>query len=139
MIVVAGALYLFAPQLRPKVVITPGTPLHPNGQTNSPHPAVANVQPKAPDPWHGLVPGHVALEKSSTGHLLYAVGEVHNTSNHERFGVRVELDILDGAHQKLGTASDYTQSIEAGKKWRFRALVTDRNGKSAEITAVKEE
>jgi len=93
----------------------------------------------APDPWHGLKTGPVHVEKSGAGHLVYAVGEVRNESDHERFGVKVELDVLDAQGEKVGSASDYTQSIDAGKTWRFRALVTDRNGVAAKIASLKED
>jgi hypothetical protein len=135
MVVGSGLAFLLLPQLRPRVTVAP-----PIRQTNQTGPTnLTRVVPKSPDLWHGLVPGAVTVEKSDTGHLIYAVGSIHNTADHERFGVRVDLDILDATKKKIGTASDYTQSIEPGKSWKFRAMVTDRNGVSAKITAVKED
>jgi hypothetical protein len=100
-------------------------------------PVVAPVVP--PDPWHGLVAGPITLEKASDGHLVYAVGHLRNTSDHQRFGVKVELDVFNAADGKVGTATDYTPSIEPGKEWKFKALMTDRAATAAKLAAVKEE
>ncbi|MGP8198847.1 MAG: FxLYD domain-containing protein [Limisphaerales bacterium] len=98
---------------------------------------VAPVVP--PDPWHGLVAGPITLEKASDGHLVYAVGHLRNTSDHQRFGVKVELDVFNAAGGKVGTATDYTPSIDPGKEWKFKAMVTDRAAAAAKLAAVKEE
>jgi hypothetical protein len=92
-----------------------------------------------PDPWHGLKAGKVSLEKSGDGRLIYAIGTVRNTSNRQRFGVKVELDVLDPQGDKLGTATDYTQVMEPGKEWKFRALVTDRTAAAAKLIDIQEE
>ena len=111
------------------------------GDNPAPKPAapavVAPVVP--PDPWHGLVAGPVTLEKASEGHLIYAAGHLRNTSDHQRFGVKVELDVFNAAGGKVGTATDYTASIDAGKEWKFKAMVTVRDSAAAKLAAVKEE
>jgi hypothetical protein len=98
---------------------------------------VAPVVP--PDPWHGLMAGPITLDKSGDGRLVYAVGTLRNESDHQRFGVKVELDVFDAGNEKVGTATDYTSTIDPGKEWKFRALVTDRTAASAKLTAVKED
>ncbi|HEX3989434.1 MAG TPA: FxLYD domain-containing protein, partial [Verrucomicrobiae bacterium] len=92
-----------------------------------------------PDPWHGSKAGKITLEKSDDGRVIHAVGTVRNTSNHQRFGVKVELDVLDAQGKKVGSATDYAQLIEPGKEWKFKALVTDPNAASAKIAAIKEQ
>ncbi|HEY3914489.1 MAG TPA: FxLYD domain-containing protein [Verrucomicrobiae bacterium] len=92
-----------------------------------------------PDPWHGLKAGAVSLEKSADGRLIYAVGTVRNNSDHERFGVKVDLDVLDQHNEKIGSATDYAQILEPGKEWKFRALVTDRKASKAKLADIKEE
>jgi hypothetical protein len=92
-----------------------------------------------PDPWHGLTAGKVSLEKSADGRLIHAVGTLRNSSDHQRFGVKVELDILDAQGNKVGSATDYTQIMEPGKEWKFKALVTDRNAASAKLIGIKEQ
>jgi len=93
----------------------------------------------APDPWHGLKASAVSLEKSADGRLIYAVGTVRNSSDHERFGVKVDLDVLDHEGDKIGSATDYTQVLEPEKEWKFRALVTDRKAAQAKLADIKEE
>jgi hypothetical protein len=92
-----------------------------------------------PDPWHGLVVGPISLEKATDGHLVYAVGKLRNTSDRQRFGVKVELDVFNAEDEKIDTATDYAQTIDPGKEWKFKALVTDRAAKTAKLTAVTED
>jgi hypothetical protein len=110
-------------------------------QTQIPAP-IAAVPAKPvppPDPWHGLMAGSVSLERSDDSRLIHAVGTVRNTSSRERFGVKVELNVQDEHGAKLGSATDYTQVIEPGKEWKFRALITDRNAARATIVEIKEQ
>jgi hypothetical protein len=86
-----------------------------------------------------LVAGPINLEKASDGNLVYAVGKLRNTSDHQRFGVKVELDVFNATGQKVGTATDYAQSIDPGKEWRFKALIIDRNATSAKLAAITED
>ncbi len=92
-----------------------------------------------PDPWHGLVAGPVKLETAKDSTLIYATGVLRNESDRQRFGVKVELEVFNAADRKLGTATDYTSSIDPGKEWKFRALVVDRLAKSAKLKAVTED
>jgi hypothetical protein len=99
---------------------------------------VQNTAPE-PDPWHGLKAGPVKLDKQGDGRLVYAVGTVRNTSSRERFGVKVEVDVLDAHGDKIGTATDYTQVMEPGKEWKFRAMVTDKKAATARLGDIKEQ
>jgi len=113
----------------------------PNAQNTAavraPMPASKPVPP--PDPWHGLKAGPVSLEKQGDGRMIYAVGTVRNTSDHQRFGVKVELNVLDAQGEKLGSATDYTQVMEPGKEWKFKALVTDKKAATAKLIDIKEQ
>lgn len=71
--------------------------------------------------------------------MVYAAGTVKNSSNRKRFGVKVELALLDRAGQKLGTATDYRQVLEPGGQWRFKALVVDSKAVSAKLESIKED
>jgi hypothetical protein len=53
--------------------------------------------------------------------------------------VKVELDVLDAQGDKLGSATDYTQVMEPGKEWKFKALVTDRKAAAAKLIDIKEQ
>ncbi len=129
-----GGVYWYHAKFHP--VHTP--PPTAAGQTPKLPVPVAAVPAPPPDPWHGLMAGPITLEKTEGSHLVYAVGKLHNAGDHQRFGVKVELDVFNAEHEKVGTATDYTSSIDPGKEWRFRALVTDRTAATAKLTAVKE-
>jgi hypothetical protein len=82
----------------------------------------------------------IALEKVPGGSLVYAVGSVTNGSARQRFGVKVELDLLDAKGRKIGTASDYQAVIEARGQWQFKALVVDpKFTASAQLKAISEQ
>ena len=70
---------------------------------------------------------------------LFAVGTVKNTSERQRFGLRVELDVLDIDGMKIGTASDYLAILEPKKNWRFKALLLEKNAMSAKLTSITED
>jgi hypothetical protein len=129
----AWAVLHFRPPTAPEVVVSP-----PPAPTNIPVKPKPKPKP-APDPWHGLHAGPVKLEKAGNGSLVYAVGDVHNDSKRQRFGVKVELDVFDADNKKVGTATDYASVIEPGKDWHFRALLTDRTAASAKLTQIHEQ
>lgn len=118
---------------------------HRSAHSESAPPAPANTpmpppaKPPRPDPWHGLFASEVTLEKQPGSRLVYAVGTVSNESDRQRFGVKVELDLFDPNEVKVGSATDYTQVIEPGKQWKFKALVTDPSAVRAQLTAVREQ
>ncbi|MGH8246442.1 MAG: FxLYD domain-containing protein, partial [Gammaproteobacteria bacterium] len=87
--------------------------------------------PKSPKSIGDLKPSAVTMEKAKAGSLVHAVGTIKNTSDQQRFGVRVELELTDANGNPAGKASDYAQVIEPGQAWRFRALVLDPKGSKA--------
>lgn len=113
--------------------------------TNSQAPPVAESTPKpvvtkALKSPGDLQSGDVILEKSKGGSsLVYAVATIVNNSDHQRFGVKVEVDIFDPKDKKIGKATDYIQLIEPRNKWRFHALVLEETAASAKIASIKEE
>jgi hypothetical protein len=92
-----------------------------------------------PQAQNGFVVSAVALEKAPGTSLVYAIGTVKNTSDHKRFGVKVELDLLDADNQKAGTATDYQQVMETNSVWRFKALAVDPKATTAKVVAIKED
>ena len=61
-----------------------------------------------------------------------------NLSSRRRFGVKVELKLLDGDRKQVGVASDYVAVLEANAAWTFRALVVDAGTVTAEVSGIKE-
>ena len=84
-------------------------------------------EPSAPvpvlDTKSDFVVGKISLQKTEGSGLVYAVGTLKNVLNKQRFGVKVELNLLNEQGQNIGVASDYTPVIEAGKEWQFKALL----------------
>jgi hypothetical protein len=107
-------------------------------QTAPPAPAHSEI-PKPPSPAPEtndlLQAGPVSLQKTEGSALIYAVGTVRNNSDRQRFGVKIELDLLDSQDQKIGTAGDYIAILEPHKDWPFRALLTQ--SKAVRVTVAK--
>jgi hypothetical protein len=106
--------------------------------------AAVNTPPPAPIPEDpatklGFRVSTIKLEKTQGSSLTYAVGTLTNTTNRQRFGVKIELDLLDDADQKIGSATDYQSIMEPNSKWQFKALCVDSKAKSAKLAAVKED
>lgn len=104
--------------------------------------AVSAQTPATPsDPFAplGFHASAATLEKVDGTSLVYVRGTITNLTNRQRFSVRVELDLLDASGNKLGSATDYSATIEPNSEWRFRAQVLDKKAASAKIAAIKED
>jgi hypothetical protein len=107
-------------------------------------PPVATNTPPAPvheDPATsaGFRISAIKIDQTQGSSLTYAVGTLTNTTNRQRFGVKIELDLLDATGQKVATATDYQQVMEPNGKWQFKALCVDSKAKSAKLAVVKED
>ena len=81
----------------------------------------------------------IALERTAGGGLVYATGDAKNNSDYQRFGVKIELELLDGRGAKVGTATDYSPLIEPRGLWHFKALVLEPKTSSARLVNITEE
>ena len=81
----------------------------------------------------------IGLEKTGGSGLVYATGEVKNNSDYQRFGVKIELELVDSRGLKVGTATDYTPLIEPRGVWHFKALVLEPKTGSARLAGLTEE
>ena len=109
-----------------------------------PEQAVATNSEPASDPNDAVVKAGfraspITLEKGQGTSLVYATGTLTNTENRQRFGVKLELELLDDAGQKVGSAKDYEQTIEPKGEWQFKALVVETKAKSAKVASVSEQ
>lgn len=103
-------------------------------------PVEASGQPPATSGNDEFGVSKISLEKAPGTSLVYAVGTVKNHANKQRFGVKLELDLLDAGGQKVGAAKDYQAVLEPGAEWRFKALVVEPKGvASAKVASLKEE
>ncbi len=105
----------------------------------APAPATATGQPGTPAASSGLSASAVSLERTPGSSLVYAVGTLKNNANRQRFGVRIEFDLLDADGQKIGTAKDYQQVLEPGAEWRFKALVIAAKAVNARVASIQED
>jgi len=125
------------------VVSAVATPSDPRNEQGTPPTNAAPAAPAPPAPiaieWNGIQGGPVTLQKVGEGSLVYAVGQLTNVSDQQKFGVKVLVDLFDDKGAKIGSATDYAQSIDAGKSWRFRAMVVDRGAVKAEIKEVTQD
>lgn len=140
------------PTSQPSPTSTPEAPYtKPAGGTAAPTPSVPPTPavspaptppPKGPKLLGDLKVTQVALDqpKGAKGsRLVYVTGVLKNDSDHQRFGVRVELDLFDTVGTKVGTATDYRQMLDPRATWQFRAIVTDRRATAAKFVGVKED
>ncbi len=141
-LVIAAAAFLgwkhFSASARPPGPTKPA----PSAPTNSPPPVAAVPEPpaiKRPKSPDDLKVGEIKLENTKGSSLVYAVGTLTNDSDYQRFGVRVEVELLNRQEAKVGTAQDYHDLIEPHKSWQFRALVIDSQTASARLSSIKED
>lgn len=73
---------------------------------------------------HNFKVGSISLKKTEGSGLVYAVGDLINDTDQQRFGIKIELDMLDDQEKVLGKTSDYLAELEPHKKWSFNALLT---------------
>ncbi len=99
----------------------------------------AATAPVGPVPKDGFRVSSITLEKTPGSSLVYAVGTVRNETDRRRFGVKVELDVLDETGQKVGSAKDYQPALEPRAEWRVRALVVGSKAASAKLACITEE
>jgi hypothetical protein len=131
---------------KPGPPVAKPAPMNSASNSTADEPAESSIPiaeaPKNPKSIDDLKPGSVTLERAKSGSLVHAVGTIKNTSDQQRFGVRVELELTDANGKPAGKASDYTQVIEPRQEWRFRALVLDPKGARAvagKVSSIKED
>ena len=134
LLVCSGAVFFF---LKQKSAVT-----HPNF-TSETLPQKTNAVPAAPTKkakdLADLKVKNIELEKTSGSSLVYVIGTLKNDSDYQRFGVKVEFNLLDAQGSNVGTSTDYAQIIEPHQDWNFHALVTDAKAVKAEVGSIKEE
>ena len=81
----------------------------------------------------------VVIEKTPGNTLAYAAGALKNETDRQRFGVTVEIDLLDPRGTKVGATKDYATVIEPRAEWKFRALIAPKNVAAARVIGVKEQ
>lgn len=83
--------------------------------------------------------GKITLQKVPGSGLVYAVGTAKNTIDRQRFGVTIELNLLNENGENIGSASDYISVVEPHKSWQFKALLTSAGVASVTVADIKEQ
>jgi hypothetical protein len=83
--------------------------------------------------------GGITLKKADGSGLVYAQGTVTNDTDRQRFGVKIELDLLNAEDHKIGSASDYLAVLEPHKAWQFNALLTEPKTVKAKLANIEEQ
>lgn len=86
-------------------------------------PSILAAVPKDPD----LILDEHSIKPDKDNGALYIHGVVKNVSKFRYLAVRVNFKLKDSAGGVIpeATATSYSQSIEPGKEWSFKALVLD--------------
>ena len=79
------------------------------------------------------------LERTAGSSIVYVTGFIRNTSDRQRFGVKIEFGLLDTNEEPVGTATDYQQVIEPHADWSFKAMVIPSKAVTAQFNAIEEE
>ena len=83
--------------------------------------------------------GKISLQKMQGSSLVYAVGTAKNSTGRQRFGVRIELNLLDKQDRNVGVVSDYISVVEPHKDWQFKALLTHTGVAKVTVADIKEQ
>jgi hypothetical protein len=134
LIVAGAAAYVAMSKKKTAAGPPPASPAPP--AENKPLPATASAAASGETNHFHISP--VSLEKSESGGLVYAVGTVRNDTDRQRFGVKIELDLMDKQGDRIGSASDYIAVLEPRKEWRFRALLTETKVSGAKVAGIGE-
>jgi hypothetical protein len=67
----------------------------------------------------------------------YLVGTVINNSSHEFAYVQIEFNLYDRSGTQVSSTFDNVNNLEAGGRWRFRALVMEDNATTAKLKGVR--
>lgn len=116
---------------RPRTTSAPPEP--------APIPTPKPPEPTGPKAIADLKTGGVKLEKATGSSLVYAVGMLTNDSGHQRYGVRIEINLSDATGKPAGIAKDYRQVLEPGEAWRFRGLILDARARSGAVSGITED
>ena len=88
---------------------------------------------------NGFTYTDIKLEKTPGSSLVYATGKIINSSNHRRFGVKVELNLFDEHSNSVGKTKDYQPLLEPGAEWHFKAMIMKSTAASAKLSSILED
>jgi hypothetical protein len=105
-------------------------------------PEPTNALPTSPPGTNSLAVLSLSIERpkgNKGSRLTYVTGVLQNQSDTKRFGVRIDLNLLDQARNQIAMATDYSPIIDPRGTWRFRALVLDSRTVGASVAGIRED
>ena len=81
----------------------------------------------------------IKLEKTPGSSLVYVTGKIRNLNSRQRFGVKIELELLNTNNLVVGRATDYHPLLDPQSDWRFRALVMESKVTSVRFKSILED
>ena len=73
--------------------------------------------------------------KSEDG-VRWITGTVTNNSGRRANYIQVSINLLDGSGNVIGSTMTNVNNVEAGQKWKFKALLTEDHAKSFVVKEV---
>jgi hypothetical protein len=109
-------------------------------QTNPTAPTITAVKPAKSTNDFKISDLAVQRPKGTKGSkLTYVIGVVENLSDVQRFGVKIELELLDQRGAKIDSTSDYCDTLGSRQSWTFRAQAHDPRSVQARVVDIKED
>jgi hypothetical protein len=111
--------------------------------TASPAPTIVATQRTSAPPTTATISTNnftlsgIGFEKQ--GALRYLRGTLRNDLTRQRFGVKIQLDLVDVNEGRVGSASDYRAVLQPGEVWQFRALALEPAAVSATLVSITED
>lgn len=145
MAVIAGAVAAFIWPQKPKAkavadpVKTLAADVVPVANTNKVESQPISEPEPASDAINDFAVGKISLQKVPGSGLVYAVGTAKNTVDRQRFGVKIQLNLLDENDKNIGVDSDYVSVVDPHKAWQFRVLLTHPHVAKVTVADIKEQ
>lgn len=99
----------------------------------------STISPKLAEPFaqQGFKVTAVKLERGTNNSAASVVGILRNETDRRRSGVRVEIELLDAAGRKIGTATDSRSVLEPKAEWTWSAPVRAPGAASARLVSIQ--
>jgi hypothetical protein len=109
-------------------------------ESNPPTPVATTVKPAKSTNDFKIRDLAVERPKGTRGSkLTYVIGVVENLSDIQRFGVKIELDLLDQRGVKIDSTSDYCDVLGSHQTLPFRAQAHDPRAFQARVASIRED
>ena len=134
----AAVYFLAVKPGRPGTATAPPVAAQPATNT-APRAAAVPAPPAYEEVTNEFGISRLTLEKTPGSSLVYVTGKVHNLAGRQRFGVKIELRLLDTNDLVIGRATDYDAVLEPNGDWGFQGLVMESKAVGARFGSIREQ